>query len=167
MIDIKSDPVATHRKIQSVLKNYTNLVAKIPSAHPQKDASKSPPVRVVISGNRAMKEILQARPRISGIDGRLSDLKSDLSPGEMPWISDNWTSHFRWRGENEFSETERKKLRRYVKQAHQQGRLIRFWGTPDSPAFWDELLDAGVDLINADDLRGLQTHLQKQRYPQR
>lgn len=120
-----------------------------------------PPVRVVISGNRAVKDILQEQPRISGIDGRLSDLKSDLSPGEMPWISDDWRSHFRWRGQNEFPEEERKKLLRYVKQAPQKGRLVRFWATPDLPPVWDELLDAGVDLINADDLRGLQTHLQK------
>ena len=161
MIDVKSDPIATHGKIQSLLKNYPHLVAEIPLPHRQKVGKGSPPVRVVISGNRAIQEILQAQPRISGIDGRLSDLKSDLSSGAMPWISDNWRSHFRWRGQNEFPEAERKKLRSYVEQAHQKGRLLRFWGTPDSPAVWDELLQAGVDLINADDLGGLQMHLQK------
>ena len=115
----------------------------------------------MISGNRDKEDILQSRPRISGIDGRLSDLQSALSSEAMPWISDNWRSHFRWRGQNEFPEEERKKLRRYVKQVHDDGRLLRFWATPDSPALWDELLDAKVDLINVDDLRGLQSHLQK------
>jgi hypothetical protein len=38
---------------------------------------------------------------------------------------------------------------------------LRFWATPDSPAVWDELLNAGVDLINADDLRGLQAHMRQ------
>jgi len=48
----------------------------------------------------------------------------------------------------------------YVQQAHEKGRLIRFWATPDTPgkerdAIWAELLDAGVDLLNTDDLGGL------------
>ena len=161
MIDVKSEPTATHRKIQSVLQKYPDLVTKIQNLRSQSGESPAPPVRVVISGNRDKEDILQSRPRISGIDGRLSDLPSALSSEAMPWISDNWRSHFRWRGQNEFPEEERKKLRRYVKQVHEDGRLLRFWATPDSPALWDELLDAKVDLINVDDLRGLQSHLQK------
>ena len=161
MIDVKSDAIKTHRKIQSVMENYPDLFLKIRNSESQQVDSKGPLVRVVISGNRAKEDILQTQPRISGIDGRLSDLKSELSSEAMPWISDNWRSHFRWRGQNEFPEEERNKLRRYVKQAHDKGRLLRFWATPDSPALWDELLDANVDLINADDLRGLQSHLQK------
>ena len=31
--------------------------------------------------------------------------------------------------------------------------------TPDQPEVWKELLDAGVDLLNADDLAGLQKFL--------
>ncbi len=161
MIDVKSDAIATHRKIQSVLKKYPDLVAKLQKSNSHQVDSEVPPVRVVISGNRAKEDILNSQPRISGIDGRLSDLHSELSSDAMPWISDNWRSHFRWRGQNTFPEEERKKLRRYVKQAHDRGRLLRFWATPDSPALWDELLDAKVDLINADDLGGLQMHLQK------
>lgn len=172
MIDVKSDATATHRKIQSVLKMYPDLVAKIQNSRTQQvnsqatPDSQAPPVRVVISGNRAKEDILQSQPRLSGIDGRLSDLQSALSSEAMPWISDNWRSHFRWRGQNEFPQEERKKLRRYVKQVHEDGRLLRFWATPDSPALWDELLDAKVDLINADDLRGLQSHLQKRAQQQ-
>jgi hypothetical protein len=41
---------------------------------------------------------------------------------------------------------------------------VRFWETPDQPgadrdALWSELLDAGVDHINTDDLTGLQEFL--------
>lgn len=161
MIDIKSDAVATHQKLQSVLKKYPDLIATRQVPRPQRLNPQSPPVRVVISGNRAKQQILQSQPRLSGIDGRLSDLQSELSSEAMPWISDNWRSHFRWRGQNEFPEQERRKLHQYVKQAHDKGRLLRFWATPDLPAFWDVLLDTQVDLINADDLLGLQSHLQK------
>jgi len=42
--------------------------------------------------------------------------------------------------------------------------LIRFWATPDiagkeRDAVWTELLEAGVDLINTDDLTGLRAFL--------
>jgi hypothetical protein len=46
-----------------------------------------------------------------------------------------------------------------VKRAHAQGRKVRFWGAPDSPVSWTVLLGAGVDLINTDDLVGLERFL--------
>ncbi len=59
---------------------------------------------------------------------------------------------------------ERQKLGEIVQKAHAKGRLVRFWGTPDAraparEAVWRELLAAGVDLINTDDLQGLQEFL--------
>ena len=159
MIDVKSASVATFQKIHAALKQYPDLFAQqstTPAQHPEPPG---PPVRIVISGNRAKDEILKSQPRLAGIDGRLSDMESDLSSDAMPWISDNWRSHFRWRGESTLPDQEREKLQDYVKQAHNKGRLLRFWATPDSPAVWDALLDAQVDLINADDLLGLQKHL--------
>ena len=49
-------------------------------------------------------------------------------------------------------------------QARESCRLIRLWATPDLPgkdrdAIWTELVDAGVDLINTDDLDGLRVFL--------
>jgi hypothetical protein len=29
---------------------------------------------------------------------------------------------------------------------------LRFWGTPNLPEFWKELVAAGVDLVGVDDL---------------
>jgi hypothetical protein len=56
-------------------------------------------------------------------------------------------------------EGERVKLLDLVDRAHAQGRRIRFWAIPDRPEAWGELLKAGVDLINTDDLAGLQAFL--------
>ena len=72
----------------------------------------------------------------------------------MPLISDSWRSHFRWLGQGPMPEPERQKLRGIVEQAHAKGRRVRIWATPDAPAIWRELADAGVDLLNADDLGG-------------
>ena len=59
---------------------------------------------------------------------------------------------------------ERRMLRDIVERAHLEGRRICFWATPDNPsterdAVWLELLAADVDLINTDDLQGLQRFL--------
>ena len=163
MIDVKSEPVSTHKKLHEVLKQYSDLVRPLHEFSSKQSESQTSPVRVVISGNRAKAEILRAQPRLTGIDGRLADLQSDLSPKAMPWISDNWKSHFTWRGEGDFPPQERDRLRSYVRRAHQKGRLLRFWATTDSPKFWNELLDSGVDLINADDLSGLKSYLLKRQ----
>ena len=53
------------------------------------------------------------------------------------------------------------KLKDIVAQAHQQGRRVRFWGAPDRPVFWSEMLANGVDLINTDDLDGARKFLLK------
>ena len=163
MIDIKSDSVTTLQKIHEILQEYPDLIRPLPDLSQKQAGPQTSPVRVVISGNRAKDEILHAQPRVTGIDGRLADLQSDLSPQAMPWISDNWNSHFTWRGEGDFPRQERDRLRSYVRRAHQKGRLLRFWATTDSPKFWNELIDSGVDLINADELSGLKSYLLKRQ----
>ena len=47
-----------------------------------------------------------------------------------------------------------------MKKAHDRGRRVRFWATPEKPALWQELFDADVDLLNTDDLPGLANFLQ-------
>ena len=71
---------------------------------------------------------------------------------------------FTWKGEGAMPQEERERLNTLVRKAHAKGRLIRFWLTPDAPspereAVWRELLAADVDLINTDDLKGLQEFL--------
>jgi hypothetical protein len=56
-------------------------------------------------------------------------------------------------------EHEEIKLRQLVTQAHQQGRRVRFWGAPDRPSLWGQMAAEDVDLINTDNLRGLQSFL--------
>lgn len=69
----------------------------------------------------------------------------------------------RWNGEGTMPEADRQLLRAYVAKAHARGRRIRFWGVPNKPAIWKEIYEAGVDLINADDLPGLRTFLLSQK----
>ena len=119
---------------------------------------------VVVSGNRPVEYIMQQTQRLAFVDGRMENLPEKYPPLLMPLISERWTKYFSWKGRGEMPEKEREQLRAYVQQAHEQGKLLRFRATPDSPgkereAVWLECWEAGVDLINTDDLAGLRAFL--------
>lgn len=158
LIDVKSDASATFRALHALLQQYSDIVASVDDGLTS-DAA----VRIVVSGNRDQAAIAAAQPRYAGIDGRITDLESDKSSQLLPWISDSWSRHFRWRGVGDFPDDERKTLHAWVDQTHAQGRMLRLWATPDAPQVWAVLHEAGVDLINTDDLPGLQAFLLKQR----
>lgn len=155
-IDVKSAARDTFVAIQKRLQQFPTLFQINPEAG---QSSHVAPVRVVISGNRDYQQIANARPRIAGIDGRMTDLSSELSVEVMPLLSDNWRSHFNWSGRGEMPDAERQKLLQWVQQAHASGRKVRLWGTPENRAVWSELIEAKVDFINTDQLKKLQQFL--------
>ena len=101
--------------------------------------------------------------RLAGYDGRVSDLAGETNRHFMPWISDSWSSHFKWRGKGDFPEDEKAKLKDIVKRAHNNGQKVRFWAAPDNPPTWAVLHNNGVDLINSDQIKNLAKflHLKK------
>lgn len=157
LIDIKSDGPETYAALHQVLAEYSDMLSVVNDGQFKEGA-----VTVIISGNRPQSDVAATDPRYTGIDGRLTDLDSDAPKHLLPLISDNWTNHFKWRGEGPMPEEERAKLKSIVAKAHAGGRQIRFWATPESPALWAELRDAGVDYIGTDDLDALRQFL-KQR----
>jgi hypothetical protein len=118
-------------------------------------------VTVIISGDRPRETLLNEKSRFAAYDGRLSDLQKNLPVHFMPLVSDNWNSHFTWKGQGEFPEDQRAKLKSIVSQAHAENRKLRFWASPDTEPAWQELRAAGVDLINTDNLPGLASFLRK------
>lgn len=158
LIDIKSDGETTYRALHQLLEKYSDILSKTTEGGAQPG-----PVTAIVSGNRAVDVIAGDVPRYVGIDGRFSDLESPLSVDLMPLISDNWNKHFRWRGDGEMPETERRKLADLVSKVHAKGRRIRLWAIPDKPALWEAMRVSGVDLINTDDLAGLAKFLKTAR----
>src|SRR5690606_16009772 len=116
-------------------------------------------VTVILSGNRPEKEVAATTKRFASIDGRLGDLDSDKSSLLVPLISDHWGNNFKWRGQGPLPAEERQRLAEIVAKAHEQGRRVRFWATPEKPEMWTELLQAEVDLIGTDDLDALSRFL--------
>jgi hypothetical protein len=154
LVDVKSDATNTYIALRNTLRPYAAMLTGFAS-----DKTETNAITVIVSGNRARELMVAETNRLAAYDGRLADLESNDSSHLIPLVSDNWTLHFKWRAradEGPLSEPERVKLRQLVGRAHQQGRRLRLWGVPDRPVAWKELLDAGVDLINTDDLVGLE-----------
>lgn len=154
LVDIKADGADAFAALDRQLAAYDAMLTHFT------DTTTTPgAVTVIISGDRAVDTILQSNPRRAGIDGRLSDLESALNPHQMPLISDNWLKHFKWMGQGEMPRDQADKLAAIVTKVHDQGSRVRFWAIPQRESLWRTLNDAGVDLLNADDLGKLQTLL--------
>ncbi|MEV6292076.1 phosphatidylinositol-specific phospholipase C/glycerophosphodiester phosphodiesterase family protein [Streptomyces sp. NPDC051896] len=160
LIDIKTEGSSTYLELDRHLRRYPHLFTRYAQGrvHPG-------PVTAVISGDRVARIPMEAQDeRRAFYDGRLTDLGSTAPASFISLISDNWTQNFTWSGEGAFPDAERQKLRNITAAAHARGQQVRFWATPDAAgpardALWTELLAAGVDYLNTDDLAGLENFL--------
>lgn len=157
LIDLKSAGEPTYAALSKVLARYADMITSTRDGKLEPKA-----VNVVVSGNRPRKLMEGETVRYAGYDGRLGDLDSDVSADFMPLVSDNWAVAFKWKGQGTMPEVERAKLVDAVNKAHAHGRRIRFWATPESIDAWRVLQAAGVDMINTDDLAGLEKFLRGQ-----
>lgn len=159
LIDIKSEAEVTYAALRMELEQYADILTTYASA-----GAKQGPVVVIISGNRPRQTMENEAVRYAAYDGRLEDLGTGVPADFIPLISDRWGAFFTWTGEGPMPDDEREQLLSVVTMAHAGGRRVRFWATPDDPgaareAIWRALVTADVDLINTDDLEGLQRFL--------
>ena len=154
LVDIKGNGRAMYPVLRKVLEEYADILTTFTDTGIAVRA-----VRAIISGSRPLNTMRGFDLHYAAYDGRLTDLDSTLSPDFMPLISDSWERTFSWRGEGPMPDEERARLHAIVAQAHAEGRKVRFWATPEREALWKELLDAGVDYLNTDDLEGLRNFL--------
>jgi hypothetical protein len=154
LVDVKTEANATYEALDKLLARYAETLTAIKDGKVEERA-----ITVVVSGNRATEAIKKQNPRFVGIDGRVTDLDSTEPAHLIPWISDRWSAHFRWRGQGAMPQEERAKLKEFARKAHARGRLLRFWATPEEPAVWRELRAAAVDLISTDKLSELRQFL--------
>lgn len=156
LLDAKADGEAVYRALQALLPEYAEMLTVF-----RADAIERRAVTAILSGDRPRAAVEADAERLVALDGRLPDLESDAPASLVPLVSQDWASAFAWRGSGRMPEAQRRELRRLVEAAHARGRKLRFWGTPHAPSLWDELFDAGVDLLNADDLEGLEDFLRE------
>ena len=159
LIDVKSEGTSAWPVIEQELARFPQLFTTYVGGRVIQK-----PVTAVISGNRDLAAMRAATLRRSFYDGRLGDLAAGLPSSLVALVSDNWTKNFTWQGVGPMPAAERQRLHDIVASAHAQGFEVRFWATPDAAgpareAVWRELVAAGVDALNTDDLAGLQAFL--------
>ncbi len=146
LVDIKADGTAVYAA-------FKKLVAKYPEIKPQS-------LRFIISGDRPIAEIVKDKGRFAALDGRWSDLAAGYSAELMPWVSEDWSSHFKWNGSGPFEESAQ--LSQMTAEVRKQHRMLRFWGAADGPEMWKIERAAGVYWLNSDHPAELQEWIMAQ-----
>ena len=158
LIDIKTEGEATFEVLNDQLYDYRNLFIHTAYGEKQDGA-----VLAVISGNRPIEAIQNAKVRMAAIDGRPEDLGKGYSNELMPLISQRYSKVIKWKGDGEIKPKELAKLKSLADAAHAEGKLLRLWASPEDEKVWKVLLDAGVDLINTDEVKRLKRFLDERK----
>jgi hypothetical protein len=141
-IDIKSHDPALRPLLRAQLARYPML------------RGPRPMVIAVLTGDEESKAAYMLEPGEPFASRDSNLLHESDPPGDAawPWYSLRWRDFFDWNGRGPMPEAERAQLHRMVARIHGGGRKLRLWETPDSEELWQELIDAGVDMLGTDDL---------------
>ena len=150
MVDVKTDSKETFNALVDLLSKYRESIHR----RDHKGA-----FLVFISGNRAIDLIRYDPHHLASIDGRPEDLDKGFNTEEMPVISENYKKVINWNGAGTPSKRDWNKLTELASRVHAENKKLRLWAIPDNENAWNVLLDAGVDLINTDRLKELNSFL--------
>lgn len=158
LVDIKNHNPRTYNAVTKVLAAYADILTVV------KDGVVTPGPVTIMIGNGLLETIRLDEPRYVMYDINYSEINKPRPDNFVAMMSGRFSTYFRWRGEGEMPESEHKMLDVLVSKANEMGVPLRLWDTPDAPgaardAIWNTLLDAGVGLINTDDLQGLSDFL--------
>lgn len=151
MIDFKNRGLDTYLVLKPLLERYRALL--------EGDG----PVRVFISGQRPVEQILRENKPLAALDGRSADLGRGISPALMPVVSASLRSYTNWKGEGAIHMGDLKEIKAFIEAVHREAKKVRFWANPDHPAGWEKLLELGVDLINTDKLEAFEGFMRKRQ----
>jgi glycerophosphoryl diester phosphodiesterase len=148
LIDVKSGSMETYLALHEIFKKYKSMLTTCTNGVTEEKA-----ITILISGHEPSPEFMKDQPeRYAFLDGRLWQLNK-FSASLMPMISARWNEKC---DEN---------LSKIVKEAHNNGQLIRFWATREDKFMWKKLRNAGVDLINTDKLSKVHDFLLEENNP--
>jgi Glycerophosphoryl diester phosphodiesterase family len=149
MIDCKTEAEPTYRAIQKEVLRFKRLLCN----------SSPCPVKIFISGNRAIDIMMKEGYQGLGLDGRPNDLGKGIPPELMPVVSDHYGNWSSWKGKANVQPDEIAQIRELAQRVHAEGKKLRLWAIPDNELVWAALLDVGVDFINTDRLEALHDFL--------
>jgi hypothetical protein len=148
MVDSKTEAIRTWQAIRASLQKF-----------PELSCSNNCPVKIFLSGNRPVAEIMKSEFEGIAVDGRPDDLGKGYPADRMPVISDHYRNWASWNGKSTPLKDDLARIASLAARIHAEGKKFRLWSIPNTDLAWDALLKSGVDLINADDLEKLNNFL--------
>lgn len=141
------------------------LLARFPMLAAGDTPGRERPVTLVLTGDEQMKTRLADEAAPCPLLRDSNDFAPDDPAGDHSWrfYALDWSRYVGWNGEGVIDAEDRAQLTCIVAGAHAAGRAVRFYDTPDTPAYWRLALEVGVDFIGTDDLDALATFLKEQR----
>jgi hypothetical protein len=156
LIDIKSDADRTYTSLIPLLKKYSSILSSY-----ENGVVTNRTITIILTGHKPYNLFIGQSLRYAFIDENLmSDNKLDKNI--CPYTSTKYSNILSWKGKGEIPDSEKLKLISLTSSAHEQGKKVRLWASPENKNVWKELLNCGVDLINTDDLEGLKLFLLKE-----
>ncbi|MDX2284125.1 MAG: endonuclease/exonuclease/phosphatase family protein [Bacteroidia bacterium] len=154
MIDLKHEGEAVWAQLQEVLQPYAWML------EPQ--AGGQAPLQIFLSGDRPVAALIQSPPPFPvGLDGRPEDLGQGYTARQMPVVSQRYGALFSWQGTGPVPPEDVRTLSGLAAAARAEGKLLRFWASPEEEAVWAWLLDHGAGLINTDQPERLRKFLEQ------
>jgi len=150
LVDIKTEGESTYEVLARQLKKYRRMLYQSKGNQVTKG-----PVMIVLSGNRPMEIVRNAKKRLVALDGRPGDLGKGYSVAVMPLISDHYRNQLQWTGEGIPPSDQLRSLKQLATAVHDEGKTLRLWASPENKAVWQFLLRGGVDYLNTDLLQQL------------
>jgi len=157
MIDLKENKELLLEILTKDLVEYDHLIESSLDAH---DIWK--PLKVIISGDPPLIKIVQDKTGYFYLDGRMHHLDEPIDDFVIPRISMSYRDNFSWQPDGDLSDEELEKMRAMISKTHARGKKFRFWGHPQTEAFWNLLSREGVDWINVDGLSKFRIYNSKQ-----
>jgi hypothetical protein len=148
MIDMKSDGERTFTALNELLEKYQHILS-----YSEDGKTVRRNLTIVLSGHRPLEMLREVQTRYFFVDENLHHVNKDEEFKDMYAIAScKYKQILKWKGKGPMPLVEKKRLCDLVSKAHQFGKKVRLWASPEKENVWTELLKCGVDLINTDKL---------------
>lgn len=167
MIELKGSPDArldSYKVLREQLAEYKDILTRV-----ENNKVIEGPVNAVISGGHyPIEEMSSETVRYASIDGDMDFFLKNVPVEMMPWVSVPLEQALRREANrtlqefSEMTEAEKQHAADFVKEINRQGRLARFYWTPETEEFWEWQKEIGLNFIATDELEELNEFLNRQ-----
>ncbi|MES2807774.1 MAG: hypothetical protein V4619_04070 [Bacteroidota bacterium] len=154
LVDIKDDYTKTLPKLEKELKMLEPYLLT-------RDNLKGR-LKILISGNRPQVADFYKYASMFWFDDDLMYPHEAAQWARIGQVSLNFEKWSAWKGVGAIPDADFKRLKKTVDSVHvNTGKLVRFWGAPDTQEAWEMQVNFGADIIGTDKIEPLAEYLAK------